>query len=235
MIKKLLALSAVLGVSTAVLAAPLVPRMISHDINFGAREDGLNYGMNGLAPDTLDYIARDLDTEATAIWPVWPFAGPFPVLNAAGVFGGDVAMHVDLFAQDAAPPHLDVSMVGVGRFAIRGAVPAMGVPYTTLIDIVLDQVSLYGYSGQDAYVLEGAGVIVNSFFQELIGHSGVIRGNIDFESNPGFTPKYDPTADPRQGRFAVAYSGEAGQGYATPEPTSMLLLGLGAALLRRRR
>ncbi len=114
MIKKLLALSAVLGVSTAVLAAPLVPRMISHDINFGAREDGLNYGMNGLAPDTLDYIARDLDTEATAIWPVWPFAGPFPVLNAAGVFGGDVAMLKPPFNVDGWPA-ADVAVPGLGE------------------------------------------------------------------------------------------------------------------------
>jgi len=246
--KRTLAALVLCAVTTSVFAAPLTPTITGFDFNFGAYNvDGPpEWSTNGLAPDTLDFVPSPVHTEVTAFWPVWPAPPVFPVFNGGGAFGGDFELHVMFTGQDA--PYvgpggvIDVSLTGTGSIAggpdliIMGAIPAMGIPFGPLWMLDLEDVSLYGYSGFDAYVLEGAGTIVGGFIAQqfnLIGQSGVMRGNLDFIDAPAgwIPPLYDPLMDPIQERYRAAYSGETGKGYPVPEPGAMIVLGLGAVAL----
>ncbi len=236
-------------------SAPLTPVITGYDFNFGAfNSDGpIEWNTNGLAPDTLDFVASSAHTEVTAFWPAWPAPPTFPVFNAAGAFGADLELHAMFTGQDA--PYvgpggvIDVSLTGTGGTAgapdlmIFGSIPGLGIPFGLLWAIDLNQVSLYGYSSSDAYVLEGAGIIVGGDVPQrygLIGQQGVMRGNLDFLSRPAgwIPPLYNPLTDPRQLLIRADYSGETGKGYPVPEPATFAAFGLGVAavgLLRRRR
>jgi len=243
------------GMSAFGVAAPLTPTITGFDFNFGAFNSSppaAEWNTNGVAPDTLDFLPSSAEQEVTAFWPAWPAPPPFIVLNAAGAFGGDFELHVMFTAQDA--PYIgpggviDVSLTGTGSapgadLNIFGSIPGLGIPFGLLWAIDLERVSLYGYSNFDAYVLEGVGVIVGgdvAIRNQLIGATGVMRGNLDFLDRPAgwIPPLYDPLGagvPPLQLR--AAYSGETGKGYVVPEPATMLALAVGVALMacRRRR
>ncbi|MCH7904000.1 MAG: PEP-CTERM sorting domain-containing protein [Armatimonadetes bacterium] len=254
--RRILLVSVVAALATASQAFPLFPTIFGHDFNFGAlnSQGPAEYATNGAAPDTLIYTPSSVDTEVTAYWPSWPLPPVFEVFNGAGVFGGDFLLQVQFDAQDA--PYvgpggvIDVSLTGTGMngpgaadLVILGAIPGMGIPFTSLWEIDLRDVSLYGVSGHTSYVLEGAGTIVGGFIPlevapHLLGESGVMRGNLDFIDAPaGWMPsEYDPLDDVGSFGIETAYSGETGWGEPVPEPASMIALGLGvAALVARRR
>ena len=246
-----------MGIGALVLAssgsaAPLTPTITGHDFNFGAF-NGLGappeWATNGLAPDTLTFIPGG--NEVTAYWPAWPSPPPNAVFDAAGAFGGDFILNVMFTGQDA--PYvgpggtLDVSLTGTGAsvagpdLMIFGGIPSLGIAPPLLWALGLDQVSLYGYSNWDAYVLEGVGTIVGGEIAQrnnLIGQTGVMRGNLDFLDRPvGWIPTlYDPLVDPSTFQIRAAYSGETGVGHAVPEPASRAALMIGGfGLLARRR
>lgn len=238
----------------AAFAAPLTPTIFDHDINFGAfnAEPIPEYRTNGAAPDTLVYTASPANGEVTGYWPVWPAPFANPVFDLAGLFGGDFVMGVQFTGQDApyvgGPSTLDVSLTGTGLNTDPGAPDLLifgriagingGAP-GLLWAIDLANVSLYGYSNWDAYVLEGAGTIVGGFIAEqfqLIGQPGVMRGHLDFVDAPAgwIPPLYDPRA-PIDLALGAGYSGETGLGVAVPEPTTagLILAGLGMLIRRR--
>lgn len=242
----------VLALAAYAGAAPLTPTITGHDMNFGAfNPPGAppEWATNGTLADTLSFGPGG--NEVTAYWPGWPAPPVFPVFDAGGVFGGDLVLQVMFTGQDA--PYvgpggvIDVSLTGTGAapgpdLLIFGAIPGAGYTSPTLLwAIDLDAVSLYGYSNNDSYVLEGVGTIVGGAIAEqhqLFGQTGVMRGNLDFIDRPaGWIPSlYDPLVDPDQFEIRAAYSGETGVGYAVPEPASMLALALGGfGLLARRR
>jgi len=237
-----------LGVGSA-LAAPLVPRITSHDFNFGAWETANVpfYDPRGADPDHLTLAADSLDREVTAFWEVWPVGGtPLPVFNAAGAFGGDLELYLQFNGNDETANPLDVSLTGSGRnegadLIIWGAIPGAGVPFAKLLAVDIQQASLYGYGGQRSFVLETAGVItfmnplLPGYSQSFIGSPAVSRGNIDF-LELALPSRYNPM----QRNSAVfadggGYSGEAGPGFPIPEPTTLTGLLVGLALAGRRR
>jgi hypothetical protein len=224
----------------------LIPQIVGHDINFGAFNAGgpPEWSTNGLAPDTLTFVPGD-HHEATAYWPAWPAPPVLPIFGGGGIFGGDFTLNVMFTGQDA--PYvgpggtLDVSLTGTGASAgapdlmIFGSIGAPGPP-VLLWALDLELVSLYGYSFDQAYVLEGLGVIVGGTIahqNNLIGRPGAMRGHLDFLGTPWIPPMYDPIRDPRQNQFRADYSGETG---LVPEPGTMIAIGAGlAALISRRR
>ncbi len=240
-----LAVAGAVVVASLAVAAPLVPRIDSHDFNFGASEPAAGGGVpfyepNGSDPDWLTLSADSLDREVTAFWEIWPVGGtPLPIFNAAGDFGGDLELYLQFDGEDADPPHLDVSLTGSGRqdgadLIIWGAIPDLGIPFSVLMAVDVEQASLYGYGGSSSFVLETAGVIVDvnpglPGAAELLGQSAVSRGNIDFLSL-ALPSGYDPLVDMDLPPDGGAYSGEAGRGVPTPEPASLALLLVGLAM-----
>lgn len=248
--RRTLVLSSLAVLSTGGFAAPLTPTITGHDFNFGAFnvEGPPEWSTNGLAPDTLVFTPGTVHQEVTAYWPAWPAPPPHPVFNGAGLFGGDFLLQVQFTGQDA--PYvgpggvIDVSLTGTGMegpdLMIFGAIPSLGIGFGLLWAIDLRVVSLYGYSDFDAYVLEGEGIIVGGEIavrHQLVGQRGVMRGNLDFIDAPAgwIPPLYHPLQDERQGQFRAAYSGETGVGYAVPEPTTIVAIGIGLAALAARR
>jgi hypothetical protein len=240
---RILALLATAAIASSVMAAPLVPRIFSYDVNFAAWEPiaggvaAPSYFTNGALPDTLSFgVSNPLNHEATGLWPVWP-GDPLPLFGFDGVFGAEVEMNVRFDGHDEMPPHLDVSLTGPGGvFRVTGSIA--GGPPGMILEITADQSVMYGYSGQDAYVVELAGTItgVDPQFDFLLGAPGVVRGHMDFLDNPMFPSGYDPL-DPNSpdASWPTIYSGEAGEGVPTPEPTTLTLLALGGLALARRR
>lgn len=251
MLRGLIAIMAV-GASSA-LAAPLVPRIDSYDINFGAWEAGpdgpeSSYFTNGRFPDILLYtFTNPFNHEATALWPDWPSGDPLPVFGKDGIFGGEFLLALRFDAEDAMPPHLSVSITGTGArdgaglkgvdLAIRGRLGSPTAPMETLLAIDVQDASMYGHAFRNTYVLEMAGTIVHApdDYQHMIGESGVARGFIDFAENPLFPVNYDPQNPFPVEEYVTAYSGEAGQGTPTPEPSTFGLLLLGIVCVVRRR
>lgn len=248
--KNLLGTGVVLTLAaSAAWAAPLVPRITSHDFNFGASETAAVpfYDPRGADPDYLTLMPDELDREVTAFWEIWPVGGfPLPIFNAAGMFGGDLALALEFTGEDATASPLDVSLTGAGRnvgadLIISGAIPAAGIAYGPLLAIDITAASLYGYGGTSSFVLETAGVI--SFMNPMlpgyqpgfIGSAAVSRGNIDFQEL-ALPSGYDPSVR-FQDVFADGggYSGEAGPGFAVPEPASLVTLLLGLGVVARRR
>jgi hypothetical protein len=239
-----------LVLAAPVWAAPLIPTLTGHDLQFGAHNgDGqVEYATNGTAPDTLVFTRNDMDHEVSAYWPSWPSPPMLPVwdLSDPANFGGDLVLGVKFDGQDAPIGPLTVSLTGRGLnenapdLEIWGKVTIGTTVLSGLLwALDLQQVSLYGYANSDAYVLEGTGTIADCLIAEnypgLIGSPGAMRGHLDFLNRPAgwLTPLYDPlgTAFP-QTCVRAAYSGETG---LVPEPgaMSLLLLGVGALLRRR--
>ncbi len=250
----LLSWGIVLVISAAVYAAPLTPTITGPDINFGA---AFTYNTDGVNPDRL-VAGPSVGEEATAYWPNWPStAGVLPIwyTNVAGgpVFGGDVQLDVIFTGHDETPPPLDVSLTGTGGkqgadLEIWGTM-VPGGPNVALWQIDFNQtanpqvpgrVSLYGYKDSQSYVLEGEGLIVGGLLadqMQVIGQTGVMRGNIDLIDFVGFPAHYDPLSD-KVIEVGGSYSGETGGGYAVPEPATLGLLALGSLFgpwVRRRR
>lgn len=239
--------------ASTTLAVPLVPRIESHDFNFGGYEPAGSdadafYAPRGADPDWLTLSGMDTDREVTAFWEVWPSGVPRPVFNLGGDFGGDIELYLAFDGHDEAPPHLDVSLTGAGRNAgadliITGTLDTPAGPISgTLLSIDIDVASLYGFGGASSYVLETAGTILSIHPDididqgTLVGERAVSRGNIDFNELT-LASGYDPLV-----RYAGAfndgggYSGEVGAGFETvPEPASMLLLAAGLPFVFRRR
>lgn len=241
-----LLLAGVLG-ATPALAAPLVPRIDSHDFLFGAHEpaDVPLYDPRGVGPDWLTLLADDTDREVFTFWEIWPGGPPYAIYNAADQLGGDLELYLEFDGEDALPPHLEVSLTGRGRNAgadliISGKIPELGISdYGALVAIDVRQASLYGYGGQSSFVLETAGVFsfVNPLLpgaEELLGASAVSRGNLDYFELI-LPTGYDPLVDYGLSADGGGYSGEAGHGHPTPEPAPALLLLVGAGLTLRRR
>jgi hypothetical protein len=237
----------VLG-ATMASAAPLVPRIESHDFNFGAYEPLATpfYDPRGADADYLTLAADSDDREVTDFWEVWPVGGaPLPIFNASDERGGDLQLYLSFSGEDATPPFLDVSLTGTGRNAgadliISGKIPDLGInDYQVLVAINVNLASLYGYGDESSYVLETAGVFteVNPLLPgaaDLIGKGAVSRGNIDFVSL-ALPSAYDPLADYGLVADGGGYSGEVGHGFPTPEPASLLALLLGSIVLGRQR
>lgn len=239
--------------SAAALAAPLTPTINGHDFGFGAynADQAVEYATNGTAADTLMFTSSSLDHEVTAYWPNWPSQPALPVWDLLGVpnFGGDFVVGVEFTGQDA--PYsgpggkIDVSLTGTG-VPVRPGGYDLEIWGTVVLDpntvlngllwaIDLDDVSLYGFSDDDTYVLEGIGTIVNGGVAEhfnLIGQAGAMRGHLDFVDRPigWIMPEYDPKTDV-DFDVRAAYSGETGR---VPEPASMGLALLALATIRRR-
>jgi hypothetical protein len=234
-----------IGVAAMTVAAPINPRIESHDFNFGAWEpsEAPLYDPRGAQPDLLAFQSSELDREVTAFWEIWPGGVPLPIYNAADEFGGDLSLSLEFDREDAAPPHLDVSLTGRGvldgpDLVISGKLPDAGiVQYETLVQIDILHASLYGYGGDSSFVLETFGTFtyVNPLLpggDGLVGQSAVSRGNIDFLELQ-LPSGYDPLADYGLSTDGGAYSGEVGRG--VPEPTSLLMLLLGAGTVGWRR
>lgn len=259
--KKALA-ALILAAAGSSFAAPLFPTITGFDFNFGAynriQDTGApplpEWWMNSLFADTLTYTRGSNDHEVTGLWKTWPNGDPDPIFNGQK-FGGDFVMNIWFFGQDApyVNPNgdkIDVSLVGTGAnipgagvpgadLEIWGTVGVMGNP-VLLWSLDLEKVSLYGKSGFKSYVLEGVGKIVGGEIAEryqLLGQTGVMRGQADFIDVNGLPFVYDPLKDPGNNVYRVAFSGETGVGYAVPEPTTLagLLLGASVLLLRRKR
>jgi hypothetical protein len=241
-----LAVTAASALTVAATAAPLVPRITSHDFNFGAWEqaDVPFYNSNGANADTLTLLADGSDREVTAFWQVWPVGGtPLPIFNAAGDFGGDLALSLAFDGHDETGNPLDVSLTGSGNvdgadLTISGAIPALGIPYGVLVAIDINQASLYGYGGRSSFVLESLGTFVNvnpllPGASGLLGQQAASRGNIDFVEMT-LPSHYDPLTRLTTGveRDGGGYSGEAG---LVPEPASLALIIVGLGLAARRR
>jgi hypothetical protein len=232
------------GVHT-LLAAPINPRIDSHDFNFGAWEPAQApfYDPRGSEPDALELLGWQLDREVTAFWEVWPGGVPLPIYNAADEFGGDLELHLVFDGEDAVPPHLDVSLTGSGMIdgpdlVIAGKMPDAGInAYETLVEIDILYAALYGYGGDSSFVLETFGYFtyVNPLLpggDGLEGQSAVSRGNIDLVEL-ALPSGYDPLTDYGLSADGGGYSGEVGRG--VPEPASLLLLLCGAGMTLRRR
>lgn len=232
--------------AVSVSAAPIVPRIVGYDFNFGAQET-INtpfYDPRGALPDLLTLVNREgIDQEVTAFWQIWPVGGvPVPVFNCMDQFGGDFGLYLQFDGEDAMPPHLDVSITGSGRLAgpdlfIWGKIPALGITNCELlVSIDVEQASLYGYGGKNSFVLETLGVFeeVNPLIPgafDLIGEPAASRGNIDFEELR-LSSLYDPLVDYGLLADGGGYSGEVGY---VPEPAAFLLWGLAAVVSMRRR
>lgn len=255
--KRISTLAGLAALASGALAAPLTPSITGHDFNFGAfypSPAAPHWLTNGAAPDTLFYAPQTADVihnEVTAYWPFWPAGPPAPVFNLAdGSFGGDFVLQVQFDAQDAPFTNgttvIDVSLTGTGAtpigvpdLLIFGSAFGFGGP-TPLWAIDIEEVSLYGYSHHDSYVLEGAGTIMDTPLARefnLVGQSGVMRGNIDF-FGISLPSLYDPLVDRSDvlpDGWDAAYSGETGAGFAVPEPATLLALGAGLVVALRRR
>ncbi len=245
-------LAALSWVAVAAFAAPLTPTITGHDLSFGAYNQGpVEYQTNGNLPDTLVYMRGAADGEVTTYWPSWPNPPAYPVWSELGIpyYGGDFVLGVQFTGQDA--PYLgpggdvDVSLTGTGLNTAPGAadLEIYGTVYIgpqvtrsgLLWAIDLANVSLYGYSNHDSYVLEGTGTIVDGLLASqfgLIGTSGAMRGHLDFVNRPaGWMPSlYDPLGSTTVDAVRAVYSGETG----VPEPMSCMLLAAGILALRRR-
>lgn len=250
-----------IALSGVAYTAPLFPTITGYDFNFGAYNNQQvtgapaypEYWLNGINPDTLTYTRGMNDHEVTGFWPNWPNGNPDPVFNGQ-VFGGDFVMAVKFTGQDAPYTHInnkpiDVSLVGTGAgienagifgadLEIWGTINTMGSP-TLLWSLKLDKVSLYGYSGDKSFVLEGIGTILGgevADIYQLKGRMGVMRGQVDLINTYGPPPLYDPLQFPGEGAYRMAFSGETGAG-AVPGPAGVLAFSFGVALalLRRRR
>lgn len=249
---RVILLGATLAACSVALAAPLLPPIVAHDFNFGAYNQmpgAIEWSANGAAPDTLVYTTFEGDHEVSAYWPAWPNPPMVPVWDLTGPpsFGGDFALAVQFTGQDAPQGPLDVSLTGTGLntapgapdLEIWGTVVLPSGPLTGLLwALDLNNVSLYGYSGRNAYNVEGTGTIVGGLvpaFYNLIGQPGAVRGSVDFITPPpGWLPAgYNPVVDPRQDLVRADYSGETG--VTIPEPASLGLLLAGLASILRRR
>jgi hypothetical protein len=129
-------------------------------------------------------------------------------------------------------------VTGGPDLVIFGSIGAPGAPIL-LWALDLHDVSLYGYSGRNSYVLEGLGTIVGGDIavrNGLVGRPGAMRGHLDFLDQPAgwIPPLYHPLQDQRQQQFRADYSGETG---LVPEPATVigLIAGLSALALKRRK
>lgn len=236
-------------------AAPIYPTIGGHDFNFGGynSDPTFEYMTNGVQPDTLTYTPNGpgYDHEVTAYWPNWPAQPVLPVWDLGGLpnFGGDLILGMMFTGQDA--PYsgpggvIDVSLTGHG-FKVGQASADLEIWGTIYLNqnvtfqgllwaMDIEKASLYGYSNQATYVVEGVGAIVGGAvptYFELIGQQGAVRGHLDFVDRPigWIPPLYDPLMDVDH-RVRAGYSGETGW---VPEPATLSLLLAGLALLRRR-
>ena len=88
--------------TTAALAAPLVPRIASHDFNFGAQEPASVpfYDPRGAGADYLTLAGDSNDREVTAFWEIWPVGGdPISLYNINDAFGGDLELYLEFAAE----------------------------------------------------------------------------------------------------------------------------------------
>jgi hypothetical protein len=255
-------LAGLVFVSGVAFGAPLTPAITSHDFNFGAfnGSDNVEYHTNGNQPDTLIYDSPKLplrDHEVTAYWPDWPNNPVYPVFDVTGHphFGGDFVLGVQFTGQDApyvgkvVPDNIDVSLTGTGLYTdpgtadlwIYGTVTIDQITYTGLLwALDLDNVSLYGFSSHDAYVLEGIGTIVGGLIAEangLIDTPGAMRGHLDFLDRPDFwiPALYDPLGPAPLESIRADYSGETGGAVPEPATVALVVSGLGILLARRKK
>jgi hypothetical protein len=238
-------------------AVPLVPRIESHDFNFGGFEpaseddDAAFYAPRGEGADWLTLLANETDREVTAFWEVWPAGIPVPVFNAAGNFGGDIELYLQFDGHDEMPPHLDVSLSGsgrrdgsdlniFGRLTTTDGEEASGL----LLSIDIEEAALYGFGNSSSFVLETSGKILqihpalDNPNDTLVGDSAVSRGNIDFGElalKSGYDPLSRDNGQHDLFNDGGGYSGEVGAGFVTvPEPATLVLL-VGGLMLGLRR
>ena len=166
-------------------AAPIYPTIGGHDFNFGGHNSDptFEYMTNGVLPDTLTYTPNGpgYDHEVTAYWPNWPAQPALPVWDLGGLpnFGGDLILGMMFTGQDA--PYsgpggvIDVSLTGHG-FKVGQASADLEIWGTIYLNqnvtfqgllwaMDIEKASLYGYSNQATYVVEGVGAIVGALYR----------------------------------------------------------------------
>ncbi|MBN2447428.1 MAG: PEP-CTERM sorting domain-containing protein [Phycisphaerae bacterium] len=249
------------ALSVCASAEPIMPEILAHDFNYGAynTNSGIaEYLTNGNQPDTLTYHATGgttTDQEVTAYWPTWPTPPVFPVLDLSQtMFGGDFGLSVQFDGQDAPYTNpggdaIDVSLTGTGAtpagqsdLVIYGTIMTAAGPMASglLWSLDLQDVVLYGRAGQNSYVVEGFGMILDCEVAEafgLVGQYGSFRGHLEFGPDAFATwigPEYDPMQATSIDSVRASLSGETGWTAVIPEPTALALLGIGFALIRRR-
>ena len=236
---------ALLGMAP-VLSDPIVPQIIGHDFNFGAWEpvDTPFFDPRDGLPDYLTLAGDPLDREVTAYWEVWPVGGtPIPIFNDANQFGGDLQLYLQFDGAVYPPDPFGVSITGSGRepgadMYVWGRMPDLGInSYELIVSVEVEAAALYGYAEQSTFALDTTGYFdyVNPMLPnaaDLIGQPAVTRGHIDFQTIQ-LPLRYDPMAEWNIPPDGGGYSGELGLGI--PEPSALILLGLGAVVFVRRR
>lgn len=238
LLKTLALLICISASATGASAAPMMPLITGHALNFGANNtDGVvEYQTNGMGDDTLLFTRQSSDQEVTTYWPSWPAGPPMPVWNESdmSMFGGDFHLDLILDGADAVTGgEFDVSLTGSGILQVFGSLS----PGTTgmLWQLTLDQVSLYGNSDSNTFILEGIGEITGGLIPNdagILGDPGSLRGHLDFDTT-WLTPLYQPSDD-IDSLIEATYSGQTG---LLPEPGTLtfLLSGFAALFLRGRR
>lgn len=222
----------------------------------GSGFEGIEWATAGVAPDRLFFTpsgnAQDSDNEVTAFWPNWWNNAPTAIFGADGNFGGDFVLNLAWFNQDApyvgGPSTIDVSLNGFGvseeggpaPLQIWGRVGSSTAPMQLLWAQTVDVASLYGYSANSSFVMEGLGTVVAGVLaQPVLGKTGGFRGYVDFWANANqpsawMPPLYNPIGNANvPGTRFVNFSGEVGT--VVPEPGTMLALGAGLAAIAARR
>ncbi len=246
LVKAFVSLIGVLASAAGASAAPILPMFEGHVFDFGAWNSDMTaeYRTNGSGADTIQFTSNPMsDREVTTYRETGPDGNPTPIFSTHGFFnfGGDFVLNLALDGEDASPGgEFDVSLTGssiandLNQLTISGV---LGFGFSGELWVLdIDQVSLYGNSNSNTFVLEAAGTISSSLISDaagITGELGAVRGFLELDTAL-FAPNYDPLAPGSDTMVDATYSGQTG---LLPEPGTLgfLLCGLLGLLIRRKR